>query len=276
MKKHSTKLWGAAILLAASVMLATPASAAVTWTDSDIVLAFRSSADPGNNVAYLVNIGDASLFAPGASSIANLNTFSGFGDIGADLVATFGTGAGSGTEWYNRSDLYWGLFSTDTTQNPAVNWFSKAETTVGTAATSWGTRNNNSRNGAQSGVNSVTSTFSTATGTVNSNGKGFVQTNGASTYDAQVSQASDFGSLANFTGSGIEGNFANGTAGTALDLFKFTDSSTTTNLGSFSISNSGVVSFTAPAGVPEPSKAIFGMAGLATVFMRRRRPAARA
>jgi MYXO-CTERM domain-containing protein len=208
-------------------------------------------------------------------SIANLNTLSGFGNIGADLVATFGTGAGGSTEWYNRSDLFWGLFSTDTAANPAVNWFSRAETTLGTPATTWGTRGTSSRGGAQTSVNSVINTFATATGTGNSNGKGFVQTNGASTYDAQVAQSSDFGSLANFTGNGIEGNFASGTAGTVLDLFKF-ESGATTNLGAFSISNSGVVSFTAPAGVPEPSKAVFGMLGLASVFLRRRRPAVRA
>ncbi|MBB5033761.1 hypothetical protein [Prosthecobacter vanneervenii] len=275
MKKHK-QTWLAALALAAVAVLQVPASAAITYSDGDIVLAVRATAGVGNTQTYLVDIGNVSQFT-GVTGSINVNTLNSLGNLGADLVATFGTGAGSSTEWYNRSDLSWSLFGKDSL-SPASIWASKAETTVGTPASPWAALNTTARNGTRNQIASVTATFATATATANST-KAFIQTNAlnSASYNYQVTNGGTaFGTLSQWTTSSLEGNFANGSAGTALDLFQFNSSSTPSNLGTFTISNSGVLTFTGTSAVPEPSRALFGMLGMAAMLLRRRRPAARA
>lgn len=275
MKKHK-QTWLAALALAAVAVLQVPASAAITYSDGDIVLAVRATSGVGNTQTYLVDIGNVSQFT-GVTGSINVNTLNSLGNLGADLVATFGTGAGSSTEWYNRSDLSWSLFGKDSL-SPADIWASKAETTVGTAASAWAALNTTARNGTRNQIASVTATFATATATANST-HAFIQTNAlnSSSYNYQVTNGGTaFGSLSQWTTNSLEGNFANGTAGTALDLFQFSSSSSPSNLGTFTISNSGVLTFTGASAAPEPSRALFGMMGMAAMLLRRRRPAVRA
>lgn len=279
MKRYKHTWLAALALTAAVVMPAVTASAAITYSDGDIVLAVRATAGVGNTQTYLVNIGNASQFT-GVTGSINVSTLNSLGNIGLDLVNTFGTGvAGNsgGTEWYNRADLSWSLFGKDSL-SPASIWASREETTVGTAAAAWNALNTTARNSTRNQIASVTGTFATADATANSS-RAYVQTNGltSASYNNQVSTANAFGTVSQWTTSGLEGDFANGTAGTALDLFAFTSSAAPTNLGSFTISNSGTLTFTgATAAVPEPSRALFGMLGMAAVMLRRRRPAVRA
>ena len=276
--KRNKQSWLANIALAASaVMLVVPASAAITYNDGDIVLAVRATGGTGSTQTYLADIGNVSQFTSSAS-ISNINTLNSLGNIATDLENTFGTAAGSATDWTNRSDLTWSLFSKNSA-SPASVWSSEAETTVGTAPTPWNALSGTARNSVKSSIASVTATFATATSTGNSVGYFQTNANNSSSYNYAVTNgATAFGTLSQWTTSKLEGNFGNGTAGTALDLFAFTSASTPSDLGAFTISNSGVLSFTGSAALaaPEPSRALLGMAGLATVFLRRRRPAARA
>ena len=276
--KRNKQSWLANITLAAAaVMLAVPASAAITYNDGDIVLAVRATGGVGSTQTYLVDIGNVSQFTSSAS-ISNINTLNSLGNIATDLENTFGTAAGSTTDWTNRSDLSWSLFGKNS-NSPASVWASAAETTVGTAPSAWNALSGTARNSTKSSIASVTATFATATSTGNS--AGYLQTNAnnSSSYNYEVTNgATAFGTLSQWTTSKLEGNFGNGTAGTALDLFAFTNNSTPTDLGAFSISSGGVLSFTgaSASAAPEPSRALLGMAGMAAVFLRRRRPAARA
>ncbi|GAA5126664.1 hypothetical protein JIN84_15765 [Luteolibacter yonseiensis] len=251
---------GSAVL--AAVLATAPARAAVVATpqNNDIFLGFRASGNLGASTSYLVNLGQYSQFrdlTPGAS--ISLNSL---GDIGADLVATFGA------NWSNRNDLFWGIFGVSNTANPTV--YASRES----SAPGWSALDQISRGTTSSNIVSVlqgTNGYQGRQATANS-AFAVLQPNsdGASSYNKQVSTGgtNDFGSLS--TWSSIEGDFGGGTAGTSLDLYRIS-STGVTNPGAFSISNSGVVSFT--AAIPEPSSALLGVAGsLLIVAGRRRRP----
>ena len=276
--KRNKQSWLANITLAASaVMLAVPASASITYNDGDIVLAVRATGGVGNTQTYLADIGNVSQFTT-TSSISNINVLNSLGNIATDLGNTFGTAAGSTTDWTGRSDLSWGLFGANSL-SPSSIWASKAETTLGTAPSAWSALGTTNRNTTRNQITSVTATFAGATSTGNS--VGYLQTNvsNTSSYNYQVSNgATAFGNVSGLTKTNFEGNSASGITSTALDLFAFTGSTTPTDLGAFTINSSGVLSFTGSAvsAAPEPSRALFGMIGLAAVFLRRRRPDARA
>jgi len=69
----------------------------------------------------------------------------------------------------------------------------------------------------------------------------------------------------------IEGDFGGGTSGTALDLYRQAGT-TSERLGTFNITNTGSLSFSA---VPEPGTTLLAMTGAALGLTRRRRAPAR-
>lgn len=268
----------AAFAVTIAAFMAVPASAAITYTEGDILLGFRASGGDGSTVSYIVDIGNYTQFQAG-SSIANLNLTNSLGNLGADLAATYGDGTNGTTAWYERTDLSWGLVGKLNGSPNSTVFASDPQTYSGgvlTPSDPWSPLLNSALNSTKGQIQAVTATLGTATTTANST-KATLQTNvsNTSSYNYQVTNgATDFGTLSNWTS--IEGNFGNGTAGTALDLYKFAPGSSVSNLGTFSISDSGVLSFTALAAAPEPSRALLLMGGALSFALRRRRVAARA
>lgn len=272
MKRNRTS-WlaaGASLLLAAFSPHAQAAQ--VLYNTGDLVLAFRASGGQGAAESLLVGIGPASTFTAGINtSIVNDLAL---GNLGADLVAQFGA------TWYDRTDLTWSVFGANTGVN-TILYGSRAQTTFGTDAVGWPVLTDvTDRNTVRGAIQSVQNNFDTLEATANST-VAALQTNGsgAEKYSQQVTGGStDFSGVSQWTN--IEGNFGPGEE--ALNLFRVTGvAGTTQNLGKFTISTSGQVTFNGTnvniaGAVPEPSKALFGMMGSAALLLRRRRPSAKA
>jgi hypothetical protein len=251
--------------LATTLAISTSASFAATTVanpaSNDIFLGFRASGGSGASTSYLVNLGQYSQFS-GATPGSTIS-LSGIGDIGADLAATFGA------NWNTRQDLFWGVFGIGSAGSATV-YASREESSPGTPADAWPFLNSTTRASTYSQINSVinsiggyrgsTSTGNSTVATLQSNSAQ------ASSYNYQVatSGTTDFGSVSQW--SSIEGDFGSGVSGTKLDLFRI-NGSAVTNPGSFSISPTGSLSFTA---IPEPSSALIGLAGTALLLIRRR------
>ena len=238
-------------------------AAVATPNAGDLLLGFRASGGQGASVSYLVNIGNDSTYrnaAPGSSF-----DISGAGNIGVDLIATYGS------NWNTRTDLFWGIFGTRASVNSTV-YASREQDPIGAVTASWSALDSTGRNGTSGAITSVISEVGGYTGSEATSNSPFgtLQTNSgaASSYNRQVSTpgTTDFGSLSQW--SSIEGDFGSGTAGTALDLYRI-GSTGVSRVGTFSLNDAGNLHFAAP--VPEPGTAVLGGAvAIAGLFRRRR------
>jgi len=244
---------------------------AVVYSDGDLFLGFRATGGTGATQTYLVNIGQASVFRDAATgSSSNLA----LGNLGADLAGIYG-----GT-WFNRSDLFWGVagaVSGGVAGDPANTLYaSRAEPTVGTLADAWLRKSNNAQTTTVSkiqgaalgylnaGNSTANSTFAVIQNTTDPNNWASFQPGGAN-----ATGGVSFGAFQPT----IEGGFANGVAGTRLDLFSMTTSATTglpgTYQGTFAIDQNGAVNYMV---VPEPTAlALLGVFGGALGLTRHRR-----
>lgn len=249
--------------MTAVVLAFTPAKAAVVANpaNNDIFLGFRASGNQGATISYLVNLGQYSQFRDAA--VGSTLTLS-LGDIASDLVANFGA------NWHTRQDVSWGLFGVSNTVNPTV-YASREQSVVGTPGIAWASLDSIARGTTASSIVSVLSGTHGYQGREATDNSPFavIQENstGASSYNRQVATpgTNDFGSLSEW--SSIEGDFGGGAAGTALDLYRI-GSLGVTSPGYFTISDIGIVSFTA---VPEPSSLLLGAAGAVALLGVRRR-----
>lgn len=229
----------------------------------DLFIGFRASGGEGASSSYLINIGLDTIYrnaAPGSSF-----TLGSLGNIAADLVGAFGE------DWSERADLYWGVFGHRTNNGSAIVYGSRERIDINTPAAAWQALDQTSRNATDSQILSVlenTSGYKGREATSNSAVATF-QSNfdGAASYNKQVATpgTTDFGSLSGWTT--IEGNFGEESV---LDLFRIAGTGVS-NVGSFSISDEGIISFTA---VPEPSTyALLGAAALLALisYQRNRR-----
>lgn len=231
----------------------------------DLFLAFRTSGGQGASTSYIIDIGSDLTYrnaAPGS-----ILTLAGLGNVGADLSAAYGI------NWSSRSDLYWGVFGARLGVSSSV-YASSEQDPVGSSATAWPSLSQTARNATATSIIDVITGIGGYTGseaTVN-NPVGTLQLNSGSesSYFKQVATAgtTDFGSLSQWSGSGIEGDFGGGTAGTALDLFRIAGTQSA-NLGTFTIGDNGGLSFTA---IPEPG-AVFLLGGVMGLLGLRRRRA---
>lgn len=267
MKTNRTSWLAAGISLLLASFVPAARAATVAYTTGDLVLAFRADGGTGASQSLLIGIGAASLYN---AAVGNPNLTLNVGTFGADLLATYGSG------WFDRTDLTWSVFGANDTANPSATLYaSRAQTTFGTSAAAWPVLTNASHRTATRGeISAVTTAFAGLEATANS-AVSALQTNSSdpSSYSQQVTFGStDFGSLSQWTN--IQGNFGPGSE--ALSLFRLNAS--TTNLGAFTISNAGAVTFSGTSVniVPEPSKAVFSMLGTTLLLLRRRRPAVRA
>lgn len=271
--KTTTKL---ALLAIAGLGLGAQ-SHAVTYTNGDLFLGFRASGGQGATQTYLVDLGQAAIYRDAAegTSFTLDGTIAGtdIDDIGADLSSIFGA------SWFSRSDLFWGIAGgvTPAASGDTLNtlYASAAQDSFG-ISTPWNRRSNSQQGATNTKIQTMATTFqNNYSNTVNSAkgvNEGFSDPNSWGSYQPGGTVPNSGGiSFAAF-GPSIEGNFANGASGTALDLYRMTTSSTAglpgSYEGTFSINNSGAVSYTV---TPEPTSTLLIGTGLAAFAMRRRR-----
>lgn len=263
----------AAALALAGIALGTSLSrGALVYNQGDIILAFRVA--NGTSPSYLVNLGSVTQFTnavPGSTlSFGSIST------IGQDLVDTYGS------SWYDLSTLSWGLFGQDENANLTL-YASRARTgDLSTAPALWNALTITNRNTTDTNVSAVTVSFINSgqtTASTNTSNAGFQSfTTNGSYYYAVTTGATDFGSVSQW--SSIEASNASGIDSTALDLIKVGATGAgafpSSDLGKFTIDDSGVITFTAT--VPEPSTyALLATSGVVfMVFLRRRRAALQA
>jgi len=252
-----------------SAVLTAPAALVATPANGDLFLGFRASGGQGGSVSYLVNLGTNNQFrtiGSGAGTAVPGDTFtlSTPGDIGADLVTAFGS------NWATRADLFWGVFGVSTSGSSTI-FGSREQIPFGLPSLAYSPLSSGDRNSTASQISSVISQpggFTGAESTTNST-VATLQTNtgNASSYNKQVATAgtSDFGTVSGWNS--IEGDFGDGTAGTALDLYRLAGT-TSERLGTFNLSNSGSLGFTA---VPEPGSPLLAAAATGIVLTSRRR-----
>ena len=256
-----------ALGLASSALFAAgTASAALTYHDGDIFLAFRTTT--GTPDTLLINLGSYTQFLTPGTTL----TFGGPATFGLDL-ATYTSGP---TDWFDRTDLSWSLFGA-IGDNGVSLLATKARTNLGVqSAYPFGSASSTTRNNTLTAIQTVENGFIgtgyTTTASSNTPNAGFQQTGlNLNSYYAKVSGAPDFG----FFNPSIEGSNASGIDSTVLDLFVVSGNGDPalvhgSSLGKFTINDSGTVTFTAV--VPEPSISALLVVGLAGLGFLRRRP----
>ncbi|OYW77307.1 MAG: hypothetical protein B7Z37_04880 [Verrucomicrobia bacterium 12-59-8] len=265
------------IALICGAFSATSVQAAMTYSQGDLLLAFRQT---GSNQTYVVDLGSATSFRDASSATAL-----GITGIAADMTATFGAGwytdntifasivggnaattglSGDGTggslPYYNRS-VYVSKSGTGSASdtpytNLAVSTVSVASNTIG---------------------NTFGNVFAAASATGNNTVGAIIPTSTTNDYTDLVPP----GAGTWFSMSGNTEVNPNGT----FDLYRLLANTNNASdapsgngiaqyQGAFTISSGGVVNFTPEVGaVPEPSRVILLGLGLTGLLMRRRRKA---
>lgn len=270
------------LALAGLFIASVSAQAATTYTANDLILGFRQN-DPSNTNTLLVNIGSA-------------NNFRGT-TITTGTIASLGTAISnwyqpvSGSTWFSDPNVTWGIVATIGSASQAVAGVNGVrdfantlygtvfESTYGTQSSTPLTAGSASQGGVRSSIVTMANAFNGQTQTAGINAT--IQPNGTTSSWNSYQSGAGFGGQGFSFFSGLEGQFANGTAGNnaPLDLYRFAGNAASgTNaeyLGTFSINNTGTLSFatTTPGAVPEPGRVAFMGLGLGAFLMRRRRAA---
>lgn len=245
------------VLSAVASVLAPLASAdPVTQANQgDLILAFRDATSSASG-SYLVNAGPVTQFTGAASG--STTTLALVGALGGDLGAYDTTDEEEQpVPWHTRSQVVWSGFSSDNADNNAV-YITRPRTSLAQQSTPYGARNGYQQNAASTEISAVLGLgynvlVSTAgvPGSANNPRGGFqLTTTDAPSYYAQVAT---LGQQDFKTWPQIEKDFGAGAAASALDLYVHRKGAsidalgTVTYLGYFSITTTGVVSFTAPS-----------------------------
>lgn len=240
-------------------MLEPVAQALLPYDDGDVLLGFRATGGEGAPTNYLVNLGSATQFT-GATGRISVN----IGNIATDLANTFGAG------WNTRSDLLWSISGV---QRVAGNGFptntmfaTRTEDTPGVQSTPW-TRLSAFSAGIPAGKVQAMGftgyrTGTTADQTISPNNpKGLLQSTNASnsyaSFQPNGSNTTGASAFGYFIGgaTGIEGTFANGTAGSVLDFYKLepgAGSPPAVLVGAFKLDNNGNLTFSTDVSVFAP------------------------
>ena len=271
--KHSLRRH-AAIAFAGVSLISAHASAAVVTppngAHSDLLLAVRANGGQGDTVTLLVNIGSYFNYSPASQVPVSLaSTFSGatpgstfnlnLGNLGAELDRLYST---AGLAWQDRTDLYWGIVGTNESVNPTI--YASRERIGDITSVAWPELTQTARGITASNITSVI---------YNTNGYNGREANAfssvsvdqpdfasGSSYNFQVSGPTDFGG--NSEWSNIEGSIGN-----SLDIWRVGSTGVST-AGYFTLSDTGVVSFTA---VPEPTISVLAAIGGVFLATSRRR-----
>jgi hypothetical protein len=237
--------------------------AALSYTPGDLYLGFRAQGGSGSSLDYIVNIGQFSLYTSGASFTV--------GNFGSDLSSSSLFGASWNTNRGEGSNVFWGVIGTpySTTGDTSTIYVSSptSNTEAFTGLTPFSSLNTIGL------IKQVSSGYLQNNGTVSTtNPKALVQGTGDSNSWSSFLQGNlDFNRFTE-----IEGNFALGTGSSDanLNLYRIdpVNGKAATLVGTFSISNAGVVTYT--SAVPEPaSLAYLGIAAVGAILLIRRRRA---
>lgn len=266
----------AAIAFAGLSLIAADANAAVVAppnaTHHDLLLAVRANGGQGDTVTLLVNIGSYFNYSPASQVPVSLaSTFSGatpgstfdlnIGNLGAELDRLYST---PGLAWSDRTDLYWGIVGTNDSVVRTI--YASRERVGDVTSNAWSALTQDARGTTSSNITSVI---------YNTNGYNGREANSFSSvsvdqpdfssdssYNYQVAGSPDFGTTSSWNN--IEGSINN-----SLDLWRIGTTGVSTP-GYFTLSDNGVVSFTA---VPEPSISILAAIGGVFLATSRRRTA---
>jgi hypothetical protein len=257
------KLTTVAALALATVSLTSLSASAqnVSASPTDLILGFRVTDGTGLGATtnLEVDLGAETNFTASTANIT-LNQL-----VAADLTSTYGA------NWATRGDLAWGVAG-DTTAPGGANSFdvTYSDTTTTPKDASTLTPPFNS-------IGVLSQGLSATAQTANSTSAGKVDATSANGYTAQITQSpGDYGF---FSSTGVtEVNDASGNPVGSDELFGFTQAGgrpapSATDLGTFSLSSDGALSFTgaAPAAVPEPSAYALGLCAVILFFVLRRR-----
>jgi len=255
----TTALLGTAALLLAGHS----ARAVLLYTAGDLFLGFHE----GAATSYLVNIGSFSLYSQQDGASFTVTTG---GNIGLDLNTTFGN------DWINAGTVQWGVIGTPANNVPDLNvvYASRQRSNPAIKSPSWKTESNDGQSFYTADIIALSNKYKLdgdATGL--SSAKATVQNGGgvgSGTYSSFTATTTDF-QIGN-----IEGTFtlATGTSGSVLDLYRLDPGfgGTAVHLGSFTINDTGTVTFTA---VPEPTTTALIATALFVLVVTLRRRASR-
>jgi hypothetical protein len=241
-------------------ILAPVANAApvVQATQGNVLLAFRDTSNSSTG-SYLVNLGPVSVFE--SASPNSTTAVATIGALGADLDAfdSFDEETETPLPWYTRKQVVWAAFSRNSNDSDAV-YISRPRPSIAQQSNPWGVRTGAVQNTAASeigsvltgGYNVLDSTVGVAGSAANPRG-GFqlasVDKNISYRWQVASEGRPDFGIWT----STVEREFSTtGAAASPLDFYVYrkipgaslTDTGTVTHLGYFSITTTGVVSFT--------------------------------
>lgn len=266
------------IALICGAFSASSVRAAMTYTQGDLLLAFRQT---GSNQTYVVDLGSATSFRDATSA-----TSLGISGIAADMSATFGSG------WYNDNTIFASIVGGNSSATPLpgdgtggtfANYYNRSiyVSKSGTGSASDTPFNNLAASSVSNNSGIIGSTFGnvfaagTATGnnavgtiipTSTTNDYTDLVPPGAGTWFGMTSstEANPSGTFDLYRILANTSNAIDAPSGNGVPQYQ----------GAFTISSSGVVSFTPEvAAVPEPSRVILLGLGLSGLLMRRRRKA---
>lgn len=274
-----TKLVKAGLIaLICGAFSASSVQAAMTYTQGDLLLAFRQT---GSNQTYVVDLGSAMSFRD--ATAASALSISG---IAADMSATFGSG------WYTDNTIFASIVGGNNQTTPlagdgtggSLPYFNKSiyVSKSGTGSASDTPFNTITQSSVAANATTIGATFggvfAAGTATANNTVGTIIPTSTTNDYTDLVPA----GGAANWFGmsASTEVN-PNGT----FDLYRIlantsnaTDAPSGNGVaqyqGAFTLSSSGVVSFNPEVtAAPEPSRVILLGLGLSGLLMRRRRKA---
>jgi len=269
------------LAVAGLATLGTSAQAAMSYNDGDLILGLRTTGtSTPATTDYLVNIGNASLFAVGGTyHDGNLHVLS-LSGVGSDVSGLLGA------NWYNSSSTLWSISGTEKTAGNGFGsntlFASRGETTVGVASTPWN-RGSSAAQGSPAGkMQNLGLAFAGGSPTGN-DPVGSLQSEGTiNSYKSyQPGGANSTGTTAySYFNGGLERNFGVGADSAILDLYQLsTGSGVGTLLGAFRFGSDGSLAFSsdlsdfAASPVPEPSTVGFGLLALGACMVRRVRKA---